>query len=111
MPVCSRCGKHFNREEAEERFGCDHPNLDYDHFQGTFCGDCAVEIVDNEEDGYYFEECDRCGKRFDLFADESDFMMRNWGYSGGLREAWSEFRYLLCADCASDDVANRPGNL
>lgn len=109
MAECSRCGRHFNREEAEERFRLEHFDLNYENFQFTFCADCACEIINCEEDGYYFETCDRCGKQFDLFSDESDFMMRNWEYSGGLRDAWQDFHYLLCADCASDAVADRDG--
>lgn len=111
MAKCSRCGARFNREEAEDRFGFEHPDLNYEHFRGTFCGNCACEVIENEESGYYFETCDRCRKKFDLFADETDFMMRNWEYDGSLRDAWSEFHYLLCADCASDNVADRYGKL
>ena len=110
METCSRCAKSFDRETAEDTFMLENGLLNYDNFQITVCGDCANEIIDNCEDGYYFEICDRCGKRFDLFVDESDFMTRNDSYFGGLRDAWDEFGYLLCADCASDDVADAYGD-
>ena len=54
MAKCKICGKRFDKEEAEERFCIEFPIYDYNNFNTTLCGDCAIEVIEDLEDGYLF---------------------------------------------------------
>lgn len=103
MAVCSQCKKEFIPSEAREEFELEYPDMAYDNFNRSLCYECAHEIIDNCVDGYYFEECEQCEKKFDWFADNCTFMEMNSQYDNAdLPTIKSYTNKILCADCASD---------
>ena len=101
MEICDRCGKRFDEDEAESAFVIEFYDLAYHNLRGNFCGDCAIEIIEDKEDGMYFETCEQCGCNFDLFEEESKFdNMHNWCNGTTLRDFWKDL--IRCADCAME---------
>ncbi len=106
MAVCEQCGKEidfdFDRAEFESE-----TNLCYDNLRKCLCGECAVQAIDDEEDGVYFETCEKCGKTFDLIEAIGQFdEYFHWCGGTTLRDHWDS--EILCADCAIDDVEKLP---
>ena len=101
MAICDRCGCEFDEDEAREQFDDEFESgdFDYDNFDKDVCGDCAIEIINNDEEGYYFETCEECGCRFDFCEEELKFNNAH-GYGNGtdIRDFWDDGP--LCADCA-----------
>lgn len=101
METCDRCGKLFDEDEAESEFVIEYYDLSYQNLRGCFCGDCAKEIIEDKEDGIYFETCEQCGCEFDLFQEESKFDSMHSPYNGTtLRDFWRDL--IRCADCAME---------
>ena len=104
MAVCEWCGAEFDRDDAETMFSIE-TSLNYDNFRICLCGDCAVEAIEDQVDGVYFETCESCGKVFDLFEDSLAFSNQFPDYNGtDLRDHWDEEGKILCCDCALDAV-------
>lgn len=101
METCDRCGKIFDEDEAETEFVSEYFDLSYQNFRGTFCADCAIQILEDKEDGYYFETCEQCGCTFDLILEESKFDDRHSWFNGtSMRDFWKDL--IRCADCAME---------
>lgn len=98
MPKCEWCGKRFDAEEAEDIFEEEYGGiLSYHNFIKPLCGDCAVEIIRDEVEGFYYETCEECGKRFDYIEECGKY----YNYSNGdtdLTDCWDD--QILCAECA-----------
>ena len=54
MAICDRCGCEFDEDEAREEFDeeFESGDFDYDNFEKDVCGECAIEIINNDEEGY-----------------------------------------------------------
>ena len=65
----------------------------------NLCGECAVQVIEDEVDGIYFERCEECGKEFDLIEESGKFSS-NFSYANGtcLRDYWNPT--IICCDCA-----------
>ena len=99
MAICEQCGKKFSKEEAEEYFSSEIFSLSYDRIRVCLCGKCAVQAIDDCVDSVYYEQCEECGKTFDLFEEESEFNSHFDWYNGTtLRDHWQD--KILCAECA-----------
>ena len=103
MAKCEKCGKVFDKWEAEVVFeGVNFASLpvQYNRFDKALCGTCAIKEYQN---GNYFERCDRCGKRFytesENFVFESNLMIRKLNFN------MYDFG-ILCADCAQSCIQN-----
>ena len=97
MPRCELCKEEYDPDEAKAFFDGASYNglLIYENVRPNFCGRCALKAVKEEEwDGVYFEECELCGKTFDLVDEE-------FSYDRGLLAAWDRHEKILCASCAS----------
>lgn len=106
MAICTMCGKEFDPEVAREEFEMEHSDMSYDNFDGPLCYECAHEVIDSCVDGRYFEYCDKCGEKFDWFAEDSDFMSMSSQYDNAdLPTIKSYTGKILCADCAMDYMA------
>lgn len=73
MSVCEYCGQEFEEDEAELTFESECPKS-YRQLTKTLCADCAIEAIENEENGVYYEICDNCGTQYDPFELESELM-------------------------------------
>ncbi len=103
MAKCEWCGEAFDRDEAEDFFETKTRLLSYANVKKCLCGNCAVQAIEDQADGVYFETCERCGKTFDLIKDESEFSSHFPWYNGTeLRDHWDN--QILCAECAIDAV-------
>ena len=101
MDTCSRCGKEFDSYDARDFFESETFKLSYDNFNCCLCGDCAVEVIEDKEEGLYYESCEKCGKTFDLIRDESEYESHYSSYNGtDLIDCWGEYNQVLCAECA-----------
>ena len=99
MAICEYCGIKFDKEEAESYFISEYGMLSYDNIKKCLCGKCAVEAIEDSENGVYYEHCEKCGKEFDLAENESKFAEHYPWYNGTrLRDHWD--KKILCADCA-----------
>lgn len=104
MGNCDKCGAEFDEYSAENDFDIEYgcSGFSYSSFRRCLCYDCASEVIEDEEDGEYFEECEECGKRFDYFRELS--MFRNHVDGIDLTDTWSN--KLMCAECALNDRDN-----
>lgn len=103
MAKCEWCGASFDPEEAADYFESETRLLSYSNFTKCLCGKCAVELIEDKVDGVYFETCEKCGKTFDLFDEESSFDNHFPLYNGTeLRDHWDS--QILCADCAIESI-------
>jgi len=99
MPKCEWCGKSFVLSEAEDDFGMEMGILNYNNIQKCLCGACAIEAIEQEIDGVYFETCEKCGKTFDLILDKSEYSNHfSWDNGTSLYDQWDD--QILCAECA-----------
>lgn len=106
MAICTMCGREFDPEAVREEFEMEHSDMSYDNFNGPHCYECAHEVIDSCVDGHYFEYCDQCGKKFDWFAEDSEFMSMSSQYDNAdLPTIKSYTGKILCADCAMDYMA------
>ena len=97
MKICEWCGKEFDASEAENEFDIEVGMLSYQNIRKCLCGSCAVEAINDQVDGVYFEHCENCGKRFDYIMDSCEFE-RTTGMD--LTDFWGT--QILCCDCALD---------
>lgn len=106
MAVCEWCGKEIDKDFDRATFEME-TNLNYDYLHKCLCGECAVQAIEDEVDGVYYEVCERCGKTFDLIEAIGQFD-EYFSYNGGtsLRDHWDS--EILCADCAIADVEKLP---
>jgi len=105
MAKCKECGKKFDVDEAREEFESECCKS-YDNLYKTLCAECAIEAVESRWDGYYFEICEKCGKEFDLFMDESEFELEQQN-DNCLQDYWDDGTYgILCAECAIDKACS-----
>lgn len=103
METCARCGKQFDRDEAESEFISEYSLYSYDNFARPLCYECAEEIIEEEEIGEYYETCEKCGKYFDLFTEKMDFsnIVSSFCDDVDLTDMWDE---ILCAECAAEKL-------
>lgn len=108
MEICQRCGKEFDHDEEEDLFNMEYMLRSFDNFNETLCADCAGKVIDEHEEGVYFEYCDNCGKKYDPFVEESRFydMLPEWDRENVDLDFFDK---LLCADCAMEEYEKIPG--
>ena len=107
MAKCEWCHKEFNREDAEKDFSSyfSHLPLSYDQIEKCLCGSCAIDVIEEDVDGVYFETCEECNRRFDYVEDnarfgrEQDGLLLDWWKSGP-----------ICCDCAIEAVEEQMAN-
>mgnify|MGYP002626828949 CR=1 FL=1 len=103
MAKCEWCGKSFDTDEAEDYFESETWLLSYGNVKKCLCGECAVQAIEDQVDGVYFETCEKCGKTLDLIEDEGTFDNHFPWYNGTrLRDHWDS--QILCAECAIDEI-------
>ncbi len=101
MSKCDFCKADFSRYQAQDTFELEFLNeyLVYRNLSKCLCGSCAIKGIKRAELDIYYEECDSCGKRFDLMLDIIKFSKLPFlpeGYE--LRDFWEPS--ILCYDCA-----------
>ena len=97
MKTCEWCGKKFNPEEEAELFDYAF-KYDFRNFKKNLCAECAEEAIDEREEDVYFEDCECCGKKFDLIAVEKQ-IDEHYG-----DDAYWMLDNFLCLDCAENKV-------
>ena len=101
MPTCDNCGKKFKLSEAEDDFETAYGmSLKYgNHFNQCLCFECADRAMEEHD---YYEECEKCGKRFHVCDDDEQFEEECGEY--GLIDASRSYmsNLILCAECALD---------
>lgn len=100
--ICDYCGKEFDVEEARDDFEMETLK-NYDYLTKCLCAECAIEAINDMDDGIYYEVCENCGSRFDPFADELEFQ-RQTGDNGVEIDMFGKY---LCLDCSLDEYRNR----
>ena len=95
MAKCEWCGSVFELEDAESIFTSETYCLTYDNIKKCLCGNCAVQAIEDEVDGVYFEICEKCGKYFDLIEESGEFESNVDGTL--LRDYWNE--QIMCCSC------------
>ena len=110
MKECEYCGKIFDPQDEELDFMEETYLLLYGNLRKCLCAECAVEAIENNETGIYFEQCEKCGKTFDL-AEEEEIFSSHFSWEDGctLRDYWK--KETLCAECALnliDEEASEP---
>lgn len=103
MPICEWCGKEFEESEATDEFEIECGLYSYANVQKCLCGACAIQAIEEQVDGVYFEVCEECGKTFDVIVDSSAFD-QHFNYCNGtsLQDYWSE--KILCSDCVLSSI-------
>lgn len=100
MPICEWCGKEFDSDDAEYEFDAEIGLLSYENIKPHLCGGCAVQAIQDEVDGVYFETCEQCGKHFDFIADNGRFT--RYFPDIDLLDCWEH--QILCCDCAMEEA-------
>lgn len=109
MPKCEWCGKSFDLEDAELEFDSETGILSYSNIKKCLCGACAIEAIEMDVDGVYFETCEKCGKTFDLIIDKSNYSNHlSWDNGTNIYDQWND--EILCADCAIEAYYNSQGS-
>lgn len=99
--ICERCGKEFEEEDAQDIFEGSTLKL-YDYLTKTLCGECAIQAIEDKEDGIYLELCENCGARFDPFVDETEFQRQ----TGDDEVEIDMFGKYLCLSCSLEEYEN-----
>ncbi|MCR5736106.1 MAG: hypothetical protein K6G64_00485 [Eubacterium sp.] len=96
---CEECGTEFDLENTREEFEIENSQFSYDNFRRILCKDCAGEVFEQDKEGEYFEECERCGCKFDPIQASREFP--------SVINNVTDQRYwdtchddILCLDCA-----------
>ena len=106
MPKCEWCGKSFDSEEAADYFESEMGILTYSNVKKCLCGECAVQAINDLDDGVYFETCENCGLTFDVMEHKGIYADHFPWYNGtNLYDEWGE--KILCAYCAIDASDSR----
>ena len=100
--VCEVCGAEFEYNGAEDFFEDEYPGLPYQNFRKCLCGDCAVQAINDQEEGVYFEICEKCGNSFDLIEDSANFNQYSRCDGIELMDVWEE--KILCCRCALERI-------
>lgn len=99
MAICEECGKEFNEFDVDDLFQENTyktvSSISYYQLGRCLCEDCAAAAYAN---GEYFEECDKCGKRF-YPEDESERFKKAIDFRIEDAEMYVNGK-ILCADCA-----------
>ena len=94
---CEVCGKKINVEEERENFEIE-TSKSYDNLAKKLCAECAMELIEDEVEGIYFEYCEECGKKYDFIYTENEF---KWQHSDDPGAAITG--KFLCLDCANEE--------
>ena len=100
--ICDCCGKEFDEKRCIRCFS-DGDLINYDFLTKCLCAECAIEAIDDEDDGIYYEVCDNCGSRFDPFAAELELQRRTGDYGVEI----DMYGKYLCHNCALDEYRTR----
>ena len=99
---CERCGKFFNYASSADSFET-ATMLSYDNLKPQLCGSCAIEAVESQEEGVYYETCEVCGRRFDFIEEASNFELAHpYGNGTKLSDTWDPSKRIMCCNCAID---------
>lgn len=99
--VCERCGKRFDETDAREEFEGETGKC-FDYLTKTLCDECAIQAIEDKEDGVYLELCENCGTRFDPFIDEMEFRSQT-GDDGVEIDMFGKY---LCLSCSLEEYEN-----
>ena len=106
MENCERCGKAFDRDDAVDEFDEKYNSelyLSYDCIRPCLCGTCAIQAMEDKEDGVYFDICEKCGCEFDLALEDAKFRERfPWFNGTELIDYWD--KEIKCADCVIEEI-------
>ena len=106
MVKCEQCGKAFDRDDAADEFDIEYGStqyLSYDCVRPCLCGTCAIQAIEDGEDGVYFETCEKCGCEFDLAMEEVRFKKHfSWFNGTSLTDHWN--KGIKCADCVIEEI-------
>lgn len=106
MPKCEWCGKSFDSEEAANYFESEISIFDYRNVKKCLCGECAVQAINDSDDGVYFETCENCGCTFDVMTHKGIYADHFSWYNGtNLLDEWGSG--ILCAHCAIEAAESR----
>lgn len=100
--ICDYCGKEFDVEEARDDFEMETLK-NYDYLTKSLCAECAIEAINDMDNGVYYEVCENCGSRFDPFETELEFQ-RQTGDDGVEIDMFGKY---LCLDCSLDEYRNQ----
>lgn len=101
MKECKWCGKSFDPAEAADVFEIETVLFEYSNFNIDLCDECAIEAIEDEVDGIYFEICEECGRTFDWFEALGQFTSNSYHSELEDYRDFCEDR-ILCYDCASE---------
>lgn len=98
MPKCEWGKNQYDRDDAESWFSIE-TGLSYSGIRKNLCGDCAVQAIEDEVAGIYFEVCEECGKEFDFIEERYEFEC-NFSEANGssLADYWDD--KIVCCECA-----------
>ena len=104
MAICEWCGKNFDVEFDADTFEIEQGLLTYRNIRKCLCAECAIQAIEEQVEGVYFETCERCGIAFDYILDSSRFASLVDGIH--LISTWDND--ILCCDCAINEVERWP---
>lgn len=96
--TCEWCGKQYDPLSEVEEDNFDLFLLSYDNVSDRLCGKCANEAIENMVDGYYFETCEVCGKKFDYVIAKSKYESSHPDLF--FEDSWEG--KIRCLDCANE---------
>lgn len=92
--ICECCGREFLQEDADYEFSQEFPTRNYDYLNQSLCGSCAINLYNDQVDGIYNETCEKCGKEFDYFEEDSLYRSLT-----KLDIGLEDLSRILCCDC------------
>lgn len=100
--ICIGCGIEFNYEIEDEKFTSNNSSLAYKNFDKCYCAACALNVAENPNYGDYHEECEECGKRFDLAEERNIYKKNTIKADDRLENQWFHTKKIMCVSCALD---------
>ena len=107
MATCDCCGKRFNVAKAEDDFEGAYGMFLSDSMlfdNKCLCYECATEAMESHD---YYENCEKCGRRFHVCDDDEQFENEcgDYGLVNTPRSYMSNL--IICADCALQIASER----
>ena len=95
---CEYCGKEFDKDVEEDIFSSEMAWYQYENIRKCLCAECAINAIEDLDDGVYYEQCERCGRTFDFITENEEFKRITDG-----DVELTQVGPILCCNCARID--------
>jgi len=107
MEKCKKCGNPVDLSEIERFY--EESWLFADNVNKDLCRDCLEIAWEKQQKNIFYQTCEKCEKRFDVWADDKLLESKSDKIYGmqdiELMDIWRNSKEILCGECALKFVA------